>query len=458
MKSLWRETEKIAERESLPENLKVDTVVIGAGMAGILTAYLLQKQGREVVVVEAKEIASGQTERTTAKITSQHGLIYDKLIGKVGYKKALSYARANEEAIDAFAKIIGDEQIACDFERLPAILYTQEKESREKLKKEAAAAGELGIAAQFLEGNQVTELPFAVEGAVQFENQAQFHPLKFLRHLAAGLTIFESTKVLTVKKHMVYTSVGDIEAKNIVFATHYPFVNVPGFYFLRQHQERSYVLLLGEQKKLSGMYYSIDKDGLSLRSAGDGLLFGGGGHRTGKNRCERKVCEKKKTGYTFLHEMAQTYYPNAPVIGAWAAQDCMPHDDIPFIGRYSIFRPYWYVASGFKKWGMTSSMVAAKMISDAITGRENPYEDVFEPGRFHFRAAIKNLLIDIGESVMGLLKGLFSKKERRCPHMGCRLEWNGEESSWDCPCHGSRFTCTGELQDNPAQIDLGEKE
>lgn len=458
VKSLWRETQKIAERETLPENLKVDTVVIGAGMAGILTAYFLQKQGREVVIVEAKEIASGQTERTTAKITSQHGLIYEKLIRKVGRKRALSYARANEEAIDAFAKIIRDEQIACDFERLPAILYTQEKEGREVLKKEAAAAGELGIAAQFLEGNQVTELPFSVEGAVEFENQAQFHPLKFISHLAVGLTIYENTKVLEVKKHMVCTSMGDIEAENIVFATHYPFVNVPGFYFLRQHQERSYVLALEGQEALSGMYYGIDKNGLSLRSAGDKLLLGGGAHRTGKKMCERKLCEEQKTGYTFLHDMAQSYYPKTPVAGAWAAQDCMSHDDIPFIGRYSMFRPYWYVATGFKKWGMTSSMVAAKIISDVIIGRENPYGDVFKPGRFYFRAAIKNLLIDIGESVMGLSKGLFSKKERRCPHMGCRLEWNGEEASWDCPCHGSRFTCIGELQDNPAQIDLGEKE
>lgn len=455
MESLWKKTERLSERKPLPGDLEVETLVIGAGMAGILTAYLLQKQGKEVVVIEAKQIASGQTERTTAKITSQHGLIYDKLIRKIGREKAKVYAQANEEAICAYEKMIEEEKIDCDFKRLPSYLYTVHEEGKHALRKETEAAGAVGIEAYYVEGEAVTEIPFSVRGAVRFENQAQFHPLKFIRHLTKDLTIYENAKVLAVKKHMVFTNRGNVVAKNIVFATHYPFVNVPGFYFLRQHQERSYVLALDGQMELSGMYYSIDKNGLSLRSAEDLLLLGGGNHRSGKKIPIDKI--STDTGYTFLKQMAQTYYPKAQICAAWSAQDCMSHDDIPFLGRYSVFRPYWYVATGFKKWGMTSAMVAATIISDRICGIPSAYESVFTPQRFFFRASIKNLLVDIGESVLGLGKGLFSKKERRCPHMGCRLEWNPQESSWDCPCHGSRFECTGELLDNPAQIDLGEK-
>lgn len=433
---------------------ETDTVVIGGGMAGILTAYYLQKQGVDVIVLEAKRVGSGQTGRTTAKITSQHGLFYNKLIKKTGRKIAHGYASANEEAIADFEKIISEEGIECNFERLPAILYTTTASGLNKLKKEENAARKLGIQAIYREGIAGGELPFPVKATLTFENQAQFHPLKFLMCLAEKLIVYEDTKVLSVNKHMVYTNKGNIKAENIVFATHYPFINFPGLYFGRQHQERSYVWGLAGQKKLSGMYYGIDGEGISLRSAGDMLLVGGGSHRTGKKGKEKRSCVEQRQGYAFLEEAVLKYYPRCSVAVAWAAQDCMPHDEVPFIGRYSCLRPYWYVATGFKKWGMTSSVIAAKLISDKICGRENPYEYVFKPWRFRFRATVKNLLIDAGESIRGLLAGLFSKKRHRCPHMGCRLTWNEEEASWDCPCHGSRFTGTGELRDNPAQSDI----
>ena len=462
------------EQKPLSGNQHIRTIVIGAGIAGILTAYFLKKRGHEVIVVEARRIASGQTRNTTAKITSQHGMIYHKLIHKIGREKAKAYAQANEAAIGMYEQIIKEENISCHFEKLPAYLYTVEETGKEKLRKEAFAASSLGLPAYFVEGKKVMELPFTIKGAVCFENQAQFHPLEFIKQLAKELIIYEDTKVLSVKKHRILTNRGVLEADNIVFATHYPFVNVPGFYFLRQHQERSYVIALKVQKSLSGMYYSIDEKGLSIRSFGDTLLLGGGKHRTGKGAVGESAKENvienvnenekrgdcKCIGYSWLREAARKYYPNAKEAGAWSAQDCMPHDGIPFIGRYSLFRPYWYVATGFHKWGMTSAMVAARLITEQICAdnqtpkiAEKLQETLFSPRRFYFRAAIKNLLVDIGESVMGLSKGFFGKKERRCPHMGCRLEWNKEEGSWDCPCHGSRFDHTGELMDNPAQVD-----
>ena len=454
--SLWKQTVELPERESLKGDLQVKNLVIGAGMAGILTAYLLQKQGQQVVVVEAKRIAGGQTGNTTAKITGQHGLIYDKLMHKISLREAREYMQANQDAMDMYERIAEEEGISCHLEHMPSFLYTTREDREWELRREAEAAKELGIDARFVKGSRVTELPFEVKAAVRFAGQMQFHPLEFIRPLAQKLTIYENTKVLEVKEHTAITNCGTITAENIIFATHYPFVNAPGFYFLRQHQERSYVLALrqpqtgsggGEKKSPpeNGMYLSIDENGLSLRSFEDMLLLGGGSHRTGK-------CVEGK-GYAFLRKEAEKYFPRYTGVAAWAAQDCMPHDEIPFIGRYSLFRPYWYVASGFKKWGMTSSMVAAIIISHEIGTGESLYGKVFSPWRFHVQTAWKNLLTDIGESVKGLWKGYFGEDEHQCPHLGCELEWNEQEGSWDCPCHGSRFGREGELFDNPAQKD-----
>ena len=462
MKSIWKQDTPITARKSLQNDMSIQVVVIGAGMAGILTAFFLQKKGLQVIVLEADRIGSGQTQNTTAKITSQHGLFYADAVYKIGKKRTAAYAQANENAIDEFEKIVKDEGIDCDFKRLSSYIYTTQKENKKKLKREAKTAAGFGINAEYVEGTQITELPFPVAGAVCFKNQAQFHPLVFLRHLADELTIYEHTKVLSVKGHTVYTESNRIEADYIVFATHYPFLNLPGFYFLRQHQERSYCLALRKQKELSGMYYSMDENGLSLRSEGEYLLLGGGSHRTGK----KITCQDKEYGYAFLKEAAKKLYTGAETAFAWSAQDCMPHDDIPYIGKYSVFFPYWFVASGFKKWGMTSSMIAAKIISTRIyedsvkeysekKDKEiSKYEYVFSPQRFLPVAAAKKLVIDIMESICGLTKGLFSKSEQRCPHMGCKVEWNPQENSWDCPCHGSRFSYEGELKDNPAQTNL----
>lgn len=484
MKSLWEKSTAPEKRKALQQNRKADTVVIGAGMAGILIAYFLKKRGKQAIVVEADRIGSGQTGRTTAKITSQHAAIYHKLIHKAGRKRAEAYARANENAIRLYEQIVQEEKIECHFERLPAYLYTVTEDGVKTLKKEEKAAADLGIRVHFTEGSKVTELPFSVKGALCFEEQAQFHPLEFIKQLAKQLEIYETTKVLAVKGHTVFTNQGKIEAKNIVFATHYPIVDIPGFYFLRQHQERSYVLALKNPPKLSGMYYSVDENGLSLRSEEEFLLLGGGGHRTGKavytdggHRTGKKCCEKsaaQKAGYTWLREQAAAFYPDAQETAAWSAQDCMPHDEIPLIGKYSVFRPYWYVATGFKKWGMTSAMVAAVLISQQICSvteeerKTDPtrirLEDIsfqdqilktFSPQRLLLRAGIVNFFKDVKESTVGLSKGLFGDKECRCSHLGCRLEWNPEEDRWECPCHGSGFSESGKLLDDPAIEDIG---
>ncbi len=423
------------------EKRHYDVIVIGAGMAGLLTAYFLTEQGKQVLVIEAAEVASGQTGRTTAKITSQHGLKYSKLIRDIGLEKARLYAKANENAIREYERLIEKEQIQCQFERRPAYLYSNK--NAEELKSEAKAAALLGIDAYYTEE---TELPFGVKGAVCFRNQAQFSALDFVEHIAAQLDILTHTKVLRIKGKQVITKEAVWTADKIVVATHYPICNVPGFYFLRQHQERSYVLALSGCPKIRGMYLGIDSEGLSFRQMGDVLLLGGCSGRTGD--------KKQESAFAYLRKAAKKYYPDSKEEGHWAAQDCMPHDGIPFIGKYSVFTPNRYVITGFQKWGMTSSMVAAMILRDEVCGVSNPYSKVFTPRRFHLKAAAGAWITDVGVSVRELSKGWLGKKERRCPHMGCELKWNEEEKSWDCPCHGSRFDKDGKILDNPAKKDM----
>lgn len=480
MESIWSKTINFEEREALSGDIYTEVVIIGAGMAGILTAYLLSQKGVKSIILEAKRIAGGQTKNTTAKITSQHSLIYDKLIKNFGEDKARQYASANQEAILRYLKIIEQNNIDCNFNQVPSFLYSTKEE--EGLIRETEAAKKLGIAAEFT--NQTT-LPFSIKGAVKFEKQAQFHPLEFVKEIIKSLTIYEHTEVKKVEENRVITDLGIVNAKHIVFATHYPFINMPGYYFLRMHQERSYVITLENASKIEGMYYGIDQDGLSFRNFDNQLLLGGGNHRTGKNR--------EGGQYEMLRKRARELYPDSIETAHWSAQDCMTLDDIPYIGQYSSTTPNWYVATGFKKWGMTSSMVSAIIISDQITNIENPNAEIFSPQRFTPSASAKTFLEEGMYAVKGLSGRIFAppraaveklpighggiveyngdkvgvyKDENdevyvvsiKCPHLGCQLEWNPDEKTWDCPCHGSRFDFRGNLMDNPAQEDLYHEE
>ena len=474
--SLWWRDIDLPEREPLNGDATADVAVLGAGMAGLLIAHRLAQQGLSVVVLEASRVGSGQTGKTTAKITSQHGPRYDAMIKKLGVEKAEQYARANQKAIAEYAALIQREQIDCDFEWTSAFLYSSV--AGEPMQAEAEAAKRLGIDVTF---TTETELPVPVAGAVRFDAQAQFHPLKFLCALSRKLTIFENTRVLQVAGNEVQTERGSVQAQHIVFATHYPFINAPGWYFLRMHQERSYVLALAGTQGVNGMYLGVDPDGLSFRATEGLLLLGGGSHRTGECSAGGQ--------YEQLHQCAASLYPDCREVARWSAQDCMPLDGVPYIGRFSAATPNWYVATGFGKWGMSSAMVAAMLIADSITGCVPDWAEVFSPSRFQVSASAKNLATEAAQAVKGLSRSLLAlpqetldalpaghggivtvdgrklgafKDERgkvtlvepRCPHLGCQVEWNPNERSWDCPCHGSRFAYDGMLIDNPAQQSL----
>lgn len=443
--STWRQTSGIQERMPLDRDISVDTVVIGGGLAGILTAWHLQQEGVECVVLEADRIGGGQTQNTTAKVTSQHNCIYDTLIKREGRVLARQYADANQEAVKRYRNLIQEKKIACDWEECPACLYT--KEQPETLKREAQAAHELGINARFTEQ---TELPFPVAGAVCFEEQAKFHPLLFLQAIAAEVRVYEQTRVKKVEKHRMITDRGNVQAEHIVFACHYPFVNVPGYYFMKMHQERSYVIAVKGAARFDTVYLGIDKEGLSFRNFRDELLIGGGGHRTGENTLGGQ--------YSHLRRAAARYWSGCRETACWSAQDCMTVDQVPYIGRFADTRENWYVATGFGKWGMTSSMVSAMILTDMICGRKNPWEEVFSPQRSKLDAA-GALVNESGHALRGLLGvGGEENTGKRCTHMGCLLTWNPEEETYDCPCHGSRFDRDGNRIDGPAECNLAQKE
>lgn len=483
MQSIWRETSDFREHPALSGDITAPVAIIGGGLAGILTACLLRQKGIESVVLEANRIGSGQTQNTTAKITSQHNLIYTKLFQNFSEEEAKQYASANQQAIGRYRQMITQEQIDCQFEERPAYLYSIDREDIPALEMEVEYACRAGIHAEL---TKKTTLPFEIAAAIQFGGQAQFHPLKFLQAISEPLTVYEKTKVLSVEGKSVVTDRGTVTAEHIVFASHFPFVNAPGYYFMRMYQERSYALALQNAAKLDGMYLGIGEKGLSMRNYGDTLLLGGGDHRTGENKTGGK--------YNMLREVAALFYPQSKEVAHWSAQDCMTLDSVPYIGQFSSSTPNWYVATGFGKWGMTSSMVSAVLLSDQISEVENPFAPVFSPSRFTPGASAKNFLSGMGQAVKGLAKQTFSlpdadaaepqtlpdghggmviadgkkagayKEEQgdvtavsiKCPHLGCQLEWNPDEKSWDCPCHGSRFDAKGGLLEGPAQTDLEE--
>lgn len=429
MESIWLKTAECRSFPTLKQDIKTDVLIIGGGITGVLCAYMLDKAGADYTLIEADKICSGITKNTTAKLTFQHGLIFDKLINTFGMDIAKIYLEANKAALKEYGKMCS--KIDCDYEERDSFVFSLN--NKQKIKKEVAALNKLGEPAEFVSN---LPLPFPVAGAVKVSNQAQFNPIKFVSAISKNLRIFENTKVLELKPQLAITNRGKISAKKIIVATHFPLLNKHGAYFLKLHQHRSYVLALKNAQNLNGMFVDEADKGISLRTYGNLLLLGGGGHRTGK----------KGGGWQELTEFARKNYPNAAVIARWATQDCISLDNIPYIGQYSKRIPNLYVASGFNKWGFSSAMVAAKILTDTVLGKSNRHACAFSPQRTMLHPS---LLANAAESIIGLL----TPTAPRCPHLGCALKYNKQEHSWDCPCHGSRFSENGNLIDNPATDD-----
>ncbi len=430
MLSIWAENSEFPIFPKLNNDIKTTVAIIGGGIAGILSAYMLQQKGVDCVVLEADRVCKGVTQNTTAKITSQHGLIFNKMIRNFGIEKSKMYLQANENAVKRYRELC--KNISCDFENKDNYVYSVS--SLKKIEDELHALVRLDHNPDF---TGEIPVPITIQGAVKFPNQAQFNPLKFLSHIAKGLNIYEKTKVIEIRDNVALTFNGNVKADYFIVATHFPFMNKHGLYPLKLFQERSYVVALQNGAQIDGMYVDEDKKGMSFRNYGKYLLVGGGDHRTGK----------QGGNYRELRAFSAINYPSNPIKYQWATQDCISLDSIAYIGRYSKNTPNVFVATGFNKWGMTTAMVSAEILCDLITKGESEYEELFSPSR---SILTPQLPVNIFESITGLL----TPSRMRCPHLGCALKWNSTEHTWDCPCHGSRFTEDGQLIENPATDDL----
>ena len=430
MLSIWNDTSEFVKFPTVESNMSTDVLIIGGGIAGILCAYRLKNSGIDYILLEADRICKKTTMNTTAKISSLHGVLYHQLIKSKGVDFARLYYQANQEAIREYKNF--STQYNCDFEEKNAYVFTDSNAS--KIEKEVYALQSIGANAILVKH---LDIPFSYICGVKLENQAQFNPIKFLSAISCDLNIYENSRVTDIYDSSVKVNGHTIKAKKIIVATHFPIYNKHGFYFLKMYQHRSYAIAIKTDRKIDGMYLNDTEYGLSLRTYKDTVILGGEGHRTGKN----------SNAWAGLVNVADKYFPGNVVVKRWATQDCMTLDGIPYIGQYSKSTPNLYAATGFNKWGMTSSMIASQLLCDLIIGNKNKYEVLFSPNRSMLKP---QLALNAFEAILGYI----SFKKRRCSHLGCTLKWNKHERTWDCPCHGSRYTEDGILIEGPSNTNL----
>lgn len=402
MNSLWLSEDLNNKKfESLNENISTDVCIIGAGIFGLTCGYYLSKAGLKVTVIDKSDVARKTTGHTTAKITSQHGLIYTYLVDTYGEQFAKDYLFANEEAIENIKNIIDTENIKCDFEEQSNFVYTTNKLEVNKIKKEVDCVNAIGFPANFV---TKSGLPFEIAGAIQFKNQAQFNPIKYINGLSACIIknngeIYTNTTVYDVKKDgnnfSTLTVGGTIQSKYVILASHYPFINFPGIYFFKMYQSSSYVIGVDAKKTLfNGMYITASDPVYSFRTAyykgKKILLLGGLGHKTG-------TPVTYEQSYGALENYAKQLYPNCEILFRWDTRDCITLDKIPYIGPFSNTMDNFYVGTGFNKWGMTTSNVAANIVCDMILEKHNKYAYVFDSTRVNSlknRTEVKNMITE----------------------------------------------------------------
>lgn len=492
LKSYWIDSTEKTNYPSLQEDINVDVAIIGGGIVGITAGYLLKKQGVNFAILEASRIVEGTSGFTTAKVTSQHGLIYDTIKNSSGIDRAKQYADANQSSIDFIEETINLLKIDCDFERLPAYVYTNDYNYVEKIEKEGEVAASLGIQAKV---TNTIPINLPIKNALVFENQAQFHPRKYLLSLAEeiskeGNCIFENTSILELEKGgtvVITASNGKkVTASKVIISSHFPCYDGLGLYLARLRPERSYIVAATiEETFPKGMFINAESPTRSLRYQNNKgkqlILIGGDSHKVAHG-------EDFSSHYSNLKKFAQDTFKVEEFLYNWSAQDYITLDKIPYVGNLSLSDKNIYVATGFGKWGMTNGTAAARILVDKILSKNNPWEEVYNPSRSLTLRAYKNIVkenFDVAkELIMGKLKsgeaqvilkigegkivdidgnkyGAYKDANEAlhivditCTHMGCELKWNDAEKSWDCPCHGSRFSYDGEILEGPATRKL----
>ncbi|WP_044640639.1 FAD-dependent oxidoreductase [Risungbinella massiliensis] len=494
---LWRGMVDLPTYPSLQEGIDTDVAIIGAGISGITAAYLLSQEGLRVTVIDSNKILYGTTGHTTAKMTAQHDLIYDELLQHMGKEKAQAYYLANTDAIQFMRRTAEDLSIQCDMETQDAYIYAYQKSSLSQMEKEIQAYWSLGIPGEYLDHLSIPVL--GVEAAIKMPNQAQFNPLKYLAGLVKeveknGGKFYENTTASYIEDgdepKVVLERGAKISCRHVIIASHFPFYD-KGFYFTRMYADRSYVGAIKPKHPYSGgMYVSIDTPGRSLRSVKvngeDWILFGGDTHKTGQGGSTQHYYEE-------IERFAEETFGIAEYGWRWSAQDLHTLDKVPYIGQLTADRPNVWVATGYRKWGMTHGTLSGMILKDLILQRENPFAELYDPQRFHADPSIRSFIVEnadvAGHLIAGKVGMNFEKIENiqndqgaivrvrgercgaykdqdgklhivdtTCTHLGCEVNWNSGDRTWDCPCHGSRYSYDGNVIEGPAKEPLAKVE
>ncbi|WP_455355758.1 FAD-dependent oxidoreductase [Streptomyces sp. SYSU K217416] len=498
--SHWMETAQAPPRAPLSEDIEVDVVVVGAGIAGLSTAWELSRTGRSVAVLEAGRVAAGVSGYTTAKLSALHTLIYDRLRRTRGPEGARLYARSQREAVEHVAGVVAELGIDCELERAPAFTYCEDPARAGGLRAEAEAAAEAGLDASFV---TETGLPFAVAGAVRVEDQAQFHPRKYLLALAddieaRGGVIHERTRVTQLKEGepcRLRTAAGlTVTARSVVVATHYPLFD-RAMLFTRLSPRRELVVAgpVDADRDPAGMYITQENNTRSVRTApyGEGrrlLIVTGESFTPGTGDTSERFAR--------LAAWAQDRFPGVTLTHRWAAQDNDPTDTVPLVGRMHPGGDHAYVATGFGGWGMSGGVMAGRLLATLIEGEESPWAELYDPRRLKSAllreaAGFLKHQADVGKHFVGDRlrtpdpasaadvapgtgavvrvagercavyrdeNGTAHALTARCTHLGCLVAFNNAERTWECPCHGSRFSIDGDVIQGPANRPLDKRD
>lgn len=493
--SYWLEIDR-PEFEPLAGGAKVDVAIVGGGWVGVLTADLLKRAGRTVALIEGRRVGGQVTGHTSAKLTSLHSLIYAELARNFGDATARLYGEANQAGIDWVERIAAERGIDCEFARVPAYSYSETGGRLADIHAEVEVATRLGLPASF---SRELPLPFSVAGAVRFDHQARFHPLKFLLPIAAsvagdGSLVCEHTRVFGVEAgnpHRVLTHRGTVWARDVVIATNLPFM-LEGLHFARVFPQRHALLAsrLAPGSLPEGMFVGVEAPSHSIRphpdAQGGVLVTVGPPFKTGQGDMAEQ--------FTALERFTRERFDVQEVLLRWGNQDYFSPDRMPFVGKLSTTTRRLYVATGFSAWGLANGVAAAQVLSDHILERRNPWAELYDATRYHLRITGKQLLrenfaigkgwvtdhvrswrlpdvcdVRRGEGAVcrrnGIPVAVYKGEDGTnhylspfCPHLNCMVSWNGAEKSWDCPCHGSRFSASGELIEGPAVRDLESRE
>ncbi len=500
--SYWIDTAPQTRHPGLAGDLAVDVAIVGGGIVGLTTALLLKRAGRRVAVLEARGIGGQVTGRSTAKITAQHSLIYADLIRSFGEDGARLYAAANQTAIERMIAFIAELGIDCALERKAAYAYTTDSEKLDQIRAEVEAARTLGLPASFVDS---CPLPFPIAGAVRFDQQAQFHPLRYCQAFARaiegdGSFVFERTRVQGIEEGepcRVTAPTGTVTAQDVVIATNLPVIN-RGQFFAKAFPRAHLVVAapIAEAKAPDGMFISIDQPTHSIRTtphdgagmgAGRMLIVVNGGFKTGHQG-------DTEAGYDELEQWVRRHFEVGPLAARWFNEDFDSMDGVPYIGRIDSRARHLWVGTGFRAWGITHGTVAGILLTDLIQGRTNPWAEFYDATRIKPLASARRFLSEnIGvarhfltgrlgrdgnlsvKDVQTGQAGVFDTDDGKvavyrdedgavhavsaiCPHLGCTVAWNNGERSWDCPCHGSRFSFDGDILHGPATARLETKD